>query len=236
MVETERKLVYIGLQAARGHSAMGRRQAAFQVAPKSFYAVRVVDAFGPLFNFVIHSYVLEDETRVLSLRGLQSGVGLSEGGGKEGVRKIPALMSRLKQKGLNVMELDARANSPFRFVTTSGAVADGYDARILPDICAVLIEAHRRKFLDARVERLGERAALLQHGFATLGIIALVDRATGYQDFKTGSEMARIIEAFVAKALQPWVKKFPSDYYAQMCRLRGLLRHNPRIEVCDFHK
>ena len=170
----------------------------------------------------IQCYVLEDETRVLSLRGLQSSVGLSEGGGKEGARKIPALMARLKKKGLNVMDLDVRANSPFRFVTTNGTVADGYDARILPDICAVLIEAHRRLFLDARVERLGERAALLQHGFATLGIIALVDRATGYQDYKTGTEMARIIEAFVAKALQPYVRKFPPDYYAQMCRLRGL--------------
>lgn len=119
----------------------------------------------------IQCYVLEDETRVLSLRGLQNSVGLSEGGGKEGARKIPALMARLKKKGLNVMELDVRANTPFRFVTTKGTVADGYDARILPDICAVLIEAHRKGLLDTRVERLGERAAILQHGFATLGII-----------------------------------------------------------------
>jgi hypothetical protein len=30
------------------------------------------------------------------------------------------------------------------------------------------------------------------------------------------------LEAFVAKELQPWVKTFPDEYYAQLFRLRGL--------------
>jgi hypothetical protein len=170
----------------------------------------------------LQCYVLEDETRVLTMRGLQAGVGLSTGGGKEGTRKIPALMRRLREKGLDVMDLDVRADSPIRFVTTSGAVADGYDATILPDICAVLIEADRRKLLGDRLDKLGERAAKLQHGFARLGIIALVDTVTGYRDFKTSTEIARIVEAFVAKALQPYVAKFKPDFYRELFRLRGL--------------
>jgi hypothetical protein len=54
---------------------------------------------------------------VLSLRSLQSGIGMSEGGGKEGERKIPALMSRLAKKGIDIMGLDLRANEPIRFIT-----------------------------------------------------------------------------------------------------------------------
>lgn len=65
----------------------------------------------------IQCYVLEDETRVLSLRSLQSGIGMSEGGGKGGARKIPALMARLATKGIDNMDLDVRANNPLRFVT-----------------------------------------------------------------------------------------------------------------------
>lgn len=167
-------------------------------------------------------YVLEDETRVLTLRGLQAGVGLSSGGGKEGARKIPALMRRLKEKGIDIMGLDVRADSPIRFVTTTGGIADGYDATILPDICAVLIEADRRGLLGDRLEKLGQRAAQLQHGFARLGIIYLVDSVTGYHDLKVGSELAKILEAFVAKALQPYVKKFTPEFYSEICRLRGL--------------
>jgi P63C domain len=170
----------------------------------------------------IQCYVLEDETRVMTMRSFQSGMGMSEGGGKGGARKIPALMSRLETKGIDIMGLDARANNPIRFILPSGGVADGYDARMLPDICAVLIEAERRRVLDKRYSYLAERAAKLQHGFATMGIIWLVDKVTGYEDFKKASDFGRIIEAFVAKELQPYVSKFPPEYYAEICRLRKI--------------
>jgi len=58
-------------------------------------------------------------------------------GGKGGARKIPALMVRLREKGIDVLDLDVRANAPIRFVTKSGSIGDGYDAKILPDICGL---------------------------------------------------------------------------------------------------
>ncbi len=178
-------------------------------------------------NIEIQCYVLEDETRVLTMRSFQSGIGMSEGGGKGGARKIPALMARLAGKGIDIMALDVRANSPIRFITPSGGLADGYDAKMLPDICAVLIEAQRTRLLDKRYEGLAERAAKLQHGFATMGIIWLVDKVTGYEDFKKASDFGRIIEAFVAKELQPYIWKFPPEYYAEICRLRKI-PHDPK--------
>lgn len=175
-----------------------------------------------LGDIQIQCYVLEDETRVLSLRSLQSGIGMSEGGGKGGERKIPALMARLAKKGIDIMGLDARANEPIRFITPSGSIADGYDARILPDVCRVVIEADRKRLLDKRYGYLAERASTLQHGFATMGIIWLVDKVTGYDDLKKATDFGRIIEAFVAKELMPYVPKFPSDFYRQICRLRNI--------------
>jgi len=170
----------------------------------------------------IQCYVLEDETRVLTLRSLQSGIGMSEGGGKKGARKIPTLMARLAEKGLNIMNLDVRANNPISFVTPSGFVADGYDAKMLPDICAVIIEASRKGALDKRYEHIAERAASLQHGFATMGIIWLVDKITGYEDLKKAMDFGKIIEAFVAKEMRPYVTKYPPDYYKEICRLRNI--------------
>lgn len=170
----------------------------------------------------IQCYVLEDETRVLTLRTLQSGIGMSEGGGKGGARKIPTLMTKLAEKGINIMELDVRANNPIRFITPSGIIADGYEARILPDICAVIIEADRRRVLDKRYSHISERAAILQHGFATMGIIWLVDKVTGYEDLKKAADFGKIIEAFVAKEMKPYVSKFPAEYYQELCRLRDI--------------
>lgn len=170
----------------------------------------------------IPCYVLADGTRVLAQRGLQSGIGLSEGGGQGGARKVAALMERLAEKGINVRDLPARASSPIRFIPPHGGnPADGYEATILPDICAVLIEAQQKRKLDARLERLAERAATLQHGFATVGIVALVDEATGYQDARPREALAKILEKFVAKELRPWIKTFPVDYYKQIFRLNG---------------
>jgi hypothetical protein len=127
-------------------------------------------------------------------------------------------MSRLKEKGINVRELDVRADSPIRFIPPHGGIAGaGYDAKILPDICAVLIEAGRLGLLGKRLDHLAERAAVLQHGFATLGIIALVDEATGYPRDRAKDSLARILDAFIAKELQPWLTTT-----ARACRLSAL--------------
>jgi hypothetical protein len=60
---------------------------------------------------------------------------------------------------------------------------------------------------------------MLQHGWAKVGIIALVDEATGYQDFRRKDALARILEKFVAKELRPYIRTFPSDFYRQIYRL-----------------
>lgn len=169
----------------------------------------------------IPCYVLSDGTRVLAQRGLQSGIGLSEGGGKGGARKIAQLMERLSDNGIDVRGLVSRANTPIRFIAPNGAVADGYDASILPDICAVIIDAAMQGLLGKRLEHIAERAGVLQHGFATVGIIALVDEATGYQDFRSRDALAKILEKHVAKDLRPWVKTFPPDLYKEIFRLNG---------------
>jgi P63C domain-containing protein len=170
----------------------------------------------------IPCYVLADGTRVLALRGLYSGIGLSLGGGQRGERKITELMAGLAGKGIDIRGLIARVNSPIRFIPPHGGnPADGYEATILPDICAVLIDAHQQGKLGKPREYLAQRAATLQHGFATVGIIALVDEATGYQDFRQRDALAKILEKFVAKELRPWVKTFPADFYKQIYRLNN---------------
>jgi hypothetical protein len=56
----------------------------------------------------IPCYVLSDGTRLLAQRGLQSGIGMSEGGGPGGARKIAAFMARLADKGIDIRGLVAR--------------------------------------------------------------------------------------------------------------------------------
>jgi hypothetical protein len=170
----------------------------------------------------IPCYVLADGTRVLAQTGLLSGIGMSTGGGKGGERKIVQIMERLAEAGVDTKGIIARANSPIRFIPPHGGnPAEGYEATILPDVCAVFIDAGRAGVLGKRLEHLAERAAFLQHGFATIGIISLVDEATGYQDYRARDALAVILEKFVAKDVQPYLKTFPPQYYQEIFRLNG---------------
>jgi hypothetical protein len=71
-------------------------------------------------------------------------------------------------------------------------------------------------------EMVAAQAEILVRAFAKVGIIALVDEVTGYQDARARDALAKILEAYIAKELRKWVRTFPPDFYKEMFRLRGL--------------
>jgi P63C domain len=77
---------------------------------------------------------------------------------------------------------------------------------------------------------IAQQCEILVRGFARVSIIALVDEATGFQRDRAKNALAQILEAFVAKELQPRIKTFPDDYYAQLFRLRGLEYPNDSVK------
>jgi hypothetical protein len=79
-------------------------------------------------------------------------------------------------------------------------------------------------------EHVARQAEILMRGLAHVGIISLVDEATGYQEFRQRDALARILEAFIDKELQPWVQTFPGDYYRELFRLRGLDYPTGRVQ------
>lgn len=56
---------------------------------------------------------------------------------------------------------------------------------------------------------------------ARVGIIALVDEATGYQEQRARDELNKILEAYIVAELQPWIKMFPDEFFRQIYRLHG---------------
>ena len=62
---------------------------------------------------------------------------------------------------------------------------------------------------------------MLARGFARVGIISLVDEATGYQKVRRDRALADILEKFIEKKLRPWTRTFPDEFYEELCRLKG---------------
>jgi hypothetical protein len=166
----------------------------------------------------IPCYVLEDETRVLSQRGLIGSLGMGSGADR--------LAGFVSGKGISPFisnELAAAIRTPIRFrLRRGGTPAYGYPATILADLCEAVLAARKASALMPQQQHIAEQCEILVRGLARVGIIALVDEATGFQRDRTANALAKILEAFIAKELQPWVRTFPADYYEQMFRLRGL--------------
>lgn len=172
----------------------------------------------------IPCYVLEDGRRVLSLGGMVKALGMSIGGagGRQG--------DRLYQfaTGQNILphlpnDLISRMKNAIRFrAPTGGSTATGYEATILPDLCEAVLAARDADDLRADQKHIAKQCEILVRGLARVGIIALVDEATGYQRDRARDALAKILEAFIAKELQPWLPTFPPSFYEQMFRLRGL--------------
>ncbi len=171
----------------------------------------------------IECYVLADGTRVLTQASFLEALGRHRKANvrREGGEELPPI---LQGKAINpYIPQDIREKSrPITFRLPEGGRASGYNAELLPAVCEVYLKARDAGTLPKNQEHVAQQADILVRGLARVGIIALVDEATGYQEVRARDALSRILEAFIAKELQPWVRTFPDDFYRELFRLRGL--------------
>jgi hypothetical protein len=213
-----------GLARAAAMTKTERSESAKQAALARWSGAKeLVSGTLKLGKAEIPCYVLDDETRVLSMRGLIGALNMSSGSIPSGASRLVRFVSGLSI-GPHVSEdLRSKIEEPIRFRTIKGAAeAHGYDATVLADLCDAVLAAREAGDLQKQQRHIAKQCEILVRGFARVGIVALVDEATGYQYARDRRALAEILEAFVAKELARWAKTFPEDYYREMFRLRGL--------------
>lgn len=172
----------------------------------------------------LQSYVLDDESRVLSRASFVRAMGRTgkvKGGRRfDGEFQTPVFITAENLKPFWPKGLED--NSRSILFTYKGQEMIGYRAELLPDICDVFLDAERAQKLHKNQTHIAEACRLLSRGLTRVGIIGLVDEATGYQRERAADALAQILEAFIAKELQPWVRTFPGEFYEHLFRLRGL--------------
>ena len=173
----------------------------------------------------IPCYVLEDETRVLTQAGFLEAIGRSPtppggSGARSNFDKLPFFLRSDNLRPFIYNELRT-STTYIRFRMPLGPHAIGYDAKILPKVCEVYLRARDADALLSSQAHMAAQAEILIRGLATVGIIALIDEATGYQEIRAQRALATILEKFIAKELRPWTRTFPYDFYEQIFRLKG---------------
>ncbi len=168
--------------------------------------------------------VLDNGLRVLSSWGVSRAMGSRKKGASSpsgGSPQLPAFLASPAIRPFIPDDLLAPLISPVRYKRERGGQALGYEATLLPRLCEVILDAKKAGALTTRHQNLVDTAEILMRGFARVGIIALVDEATGYQADRAKDELMRILEAYISEELLPWTKRFPDIFFVEVYRLEG---------------
>ncbi len=165
-------------------------------------------------------YVLDDETRVLTVGGLSEGIGLARGGSMiAGMNCLELFISRNKISPYVSNDLSERIHSPIVFITPTGGRAYGYNAELLVELCEAVLMARQAGALQTQQLGIAQQCEVLTRGLARTGIVALVDEATGYQYVRKRNALEKTLDQWLTKELQPWKKQFPNDFYRRIFEL-----------------
>ena len=171
----------------------------------------------------IPCYVTKDGKRLLSQRRMQVALGVADDNISYQIsgQRMVRFLEQKSLKPLFDKMLDRSKLEPVIVYDNKMKIVS-YNAELLPELCNVILEGRREGIIKgSRQLLIAKKCEILLGGLAQVGIIALVDEATGYQYVRAREALERILEQFIAKELFKWVKTFPNEFYQELFRLRN---------------
>lgn len=174
----------------------------------------------------IACYVLSDGRRVISRTGATDFLTSSKGGGNlesyTGVQAISKYLPPDLPGQMVEFVLPGVVNKTVR----------GLDAETFVEICRAYVTAWQAGDIQTDTQiTIAKRAAVFLGSCAKVGLIALIDEATGYQYERPADALALKLRLFLADEMRKWEKTFPDELWEQFGRLtnwRGPLHSRPK--------
>lgn len=174
--------------------------------------------------------VLDDGTRVVSESGLTQTLGTS--GGKNyrlrdrveihtGAGPIPLFLASKALEPFYNEVFEAADLTPIEYIDEGGKIGRGYPASILPKVCEIWLKARESKTLQASQYPKALKAEILMRGLAHIGITALVDEATGYQEVREKDALQQILSKYLTEQASKWSKTFPDAFWFKLIKVKG---------------
>ena len=127
------------------------------------------------------------------------------------------------------------STTPIFYIDKKGRRLVGYDATLLPAVAEVYLQfrdacAANKSVVPKQYAHIVAACDLVMRGLARVGIIAMVDEATGFQYERPRRDLEEYLKKFLAEGLVRWARSFPTDYFKHLCRLKGVeLRSDMRL-------
>jgi hypothetical protein len=164
---------------------------------------------GQLFAGLLDCYVLEDERRVVSQRGVVRALT----GSATGSAPLGRYLDRLPARFAHLA-----AQPEIAFASPTGP-AKGRSVEWLSELLDAYVDAFMAGELHATQVDLARQARAIQSAAAKIGWTALVDEATGYQDVRETTALSFMYRALLLESRCQWDLMWPADFAEAVCRL-----------------
>lgn len=176
-------------------------------------------------DFDVDCHVLKDGRRLLTQESflLVMGRAAKAKGGHgvlTAVDSLPPFLAASNLKPLIDKEV-SQSTTPVEFISTKGVLVRGYAAELLPEVCRVYLAARDADTLLKSQEHIAARSDILVRALATIGIVSLVDEATGYQVVRDRDALQALLDKYLLAEYAAWAKRFPDEFFKEMFRLKG---------------
>jgi hypothetical protein len=174
----------------------------------------------PLGDIDLECYVLKDKRRVFSKRAMARAIGIKSQGGN-------VLMRTINRKGLGSVvpeKLTQVLDNPILFKPIVGNPAHGYEATVLIELCDAIWEARKQGKLTTTQFNMALRAEIILRSAAKVGIVALIDEATGYIKDKAKEEYRQLFQEFIRNECRAWEREFPDQLFDMIYAIHKLPR------------
>ena len=175
----------------------------------------------PIGGVDIDCAVLEDGTRLLSATSVFESFGRSRKGQNkrleiDGTAVPPFLAAKNLKPFINQEVMGWTA--PIEYMDGNSKKV-GYRAELLPVMCELYLTARRADALTPNQMKLAEQSEILLSALGKIGIVTLVDEATGYQYDRAHNALRLLLEQYIADGMQDWIKTFPDTFFVELDRL-----------------
>jgi len=172
----------------------------------------------------VDCYVLKNGIRVVSIASIGKALGLSNPSAKT-IKKASAIKTPffLSSDALSPYLSKVFEGRPeiITFISKTGNKTEGIDAKILPDICEAYLKARDEGKLPPQQLKTAIAAEIIIRSLARIGIIALVDEATSFQEERARDELQILLKKFINEDLLKWTQRFPHQFFREVYKIHG---------------
>jgi hypothetical protein len=164
----------------------------------------------------IPCYVLEDGRRVITRTAATSVLTDDKGGGQLEKYIMVENLRGFVPAGFKDQMIDFFIPG----VSVPNSTTRGISAENFVEICQAYVAAFQSDALTTdRQKEIAIKAAMFLAACAKVGLIAMIDEATGYQYERASDALQIKLKLYLAEEMRKWEKTFPDDLWVQFGRL-----------------